>query len=208
MKKRDWIVILTAGALALALLALSRSGLLNRKEAPLNQTAPDIAVSLQREGAEAETVSLLGDGSRRSAAAAYLSIQVNSRAYEALPLEGDYTVDIARKGGFHNIVSVRDGVVSMGFSTCDNQLCVHQSPVSLENRDLRALFNQIVCLPNEVLLEVLSESEAQVLYGEQPPERVARPLALGALYSAAVLALLFALRFLLRLPLVKRSKYW
>ena len=99
---------------------------------------------------------------------------------------------------------VESGVVSMMFSTCDNQLCVHQGQVSLDNRDLRALYNQIACLPNEVLLEVLDEHEVMSLYGEQKFEDAARPYAEAALWSLGCLAALFILRFALRLPLMRR----
>ena len=45
-------------------------------------------------------------------------------------------------------------------STCKNQQCIHQGVVSLANRDSRALYNQIICLPNQVILELLTPEEA------------------------------------------------
>ena len=206
MKPRDLIVILSAAGLALALLILSRSGLLSPKAPPKNQTAPDITVFKQNEGTAqaAKEVSLWTEESKRSPANAYLRVSVNNRMYEPIPLEEDFSVDIKREGGYHNLVIVESGVVSMMFSTCDNQLCVHQGQVSLDNRDLRALYNQIVCLPNEVLLEVLDEHEVMSLYGEQKFEDAARPYAEAALWSLGCLAALFILRFALRLPLMKR----
>lgn len=209
MKRRDLAIVLFAAGLCLALLILSRSGLLSAKTAPRGQTAKDITVALQRPGEETarQLVNLWSEKSRRLPGSAYLRIQVNNRVYEPLPMDGDFTVDIAREGGFHNIVTVQDGVVGMAFSTCDNQLCVHQSHVSLDNRDLRALFNQIVCLPNEVLLEVLDAGETMAFYGEKPLAAAARPYAVLGLAAGACLLALFALRFLARLPLVKRRKH-
>ena len=208
MKPRDLIVILLAAGLALALLILSRSGLLSPKAPPKNQTAPDITVFKQNEGTAeaAKEVSLWTEESKRSPANAYLRVSVNNRMYEPIPLDVNFSVDIKRDEGYHNLVIVESGVVSMMFSTCDNQLCVHQGQVSLDNRDLRALYNQIVCLPNEVLLEVLDEHEVMSLYGEQKFEDAARPYADAALWSLGCLAALFILRFALRLPLMKRRR--
>ena len=206
MKPRDLIVILAAAGLALALLILSRSGLLAPTAPPKNQTAPDITVLKQKEGTAeaAKEVSLWTEESKRSPANAYLRVSVNNRMYEPIPLDEDFSVDIKREGGYHNLVIVESGVVSMMFSTCDNQLCVHQGQVSLDNRDLRALYNQIVCLPNEVLLEVLDEQEVMSFYGEQRFEDAARPYSEAGLWSLGGLAALFILRFTLRLPLMKR----
>ncbi len=206
MKPRDMIVILSAAGLALALLILSRSGILSPKIPKKNQTAPDITVVMHKEqgGAEEEEIALWREDSGRLPGSAYLLVSVNNRMYEPIPLHEDFYLDIFREGGYHNEVVSRSGAVSMSFSTCDNQLCVHQGEVSLDNRDLRALFNQIVCLPNEVLLEVLDEREVMVLYGEQPLEEAARPYLMIALLSLGCLAALFIVRAAVRFPLVKR----
>lgn len=57
----------------------------------------------------------------------------------------------------------------MKSSSCDNQACVHQGIVTLENMSTRVLQNMIICLPNEVVLSLLTPEEAQLqwqsLYG-------------------------------------------
>ena len=58
------------------------------------------------------------------------------------------------------MVSVTARGAVMQFSTCDNQSCVQQGEVTLDNRDSRVLGNMIICLPNEVILEVLTPEEA------------------------------------------------
>lgn len=210
MKPRDLIVILSAAGLALVLLILSRSGLLQPKAAPKSQTAPDITVQKFEADAAADSareLSLWGEDSRRLPGSAYLRISVNNRMYEPIPLNGRFSVDIAREGGYHNLVSAEDGVISMIFSSCDNQLCVHQGEVSLDNRDLRALYNQIICLPNEVLLEVLNEQEVMSFYAEQPTQENALPDAFPLLWSLFCLGIMFMLRAAIRLPLVKRRSH-
>jgi ribosomal subunit interface protein len=53
-----------------------------------------------------------------------------------------------------NTVHVTPDSVWMEHSTCDNQDCVDQGTVSLDNMDKRVLYNMIICLPNEVVLEL------------------------------------------------------
>ena len=206
MKPRDMIVILSAAGLALALLILSRSGLLSPKAPPKNQRAADITVvkHTDKNGGREEEVSLWREESGRLPGSAYLRISVNNRMYEPIPLQEDFSVDILREGGYRNEVINTSGTVSMSFSTCDNQLCVHQGGVSVDNRDLRALYNQIVCLPNEVLLEVLDEKEVMSFYGEQPPQELVRPYAVMALLSLGCLGLMLIFRAVIRLSLLRR----
>ncbi len=91
---------------------------------------------------------------------AYLRVQVGDQVWEPIALaEGDsYT--ISQPDGKENVVNVTATGAIMHFSTCDNQSCVKQGEVTLENRDSRVLSNMIICLPNEVILEVLTPEEA------------------------------------------------
>ena len=91
---------------------------------------------------------------------AYLRIQVQDEVWEAIPLTdgGEYT--IAQPDGKTNVVHTTATGAVMHSSTCDNQSCVEQGEVTLENRDSRVLTNLIICLPNEVILEVLTPAEA------------------------------------------------
>ena len=49
----------------------------------------------------------------------------------------------------------------MESSNCDNQDCVGQGEVTLENRDSRILFNMVICLPHRLTLELLTREEAE-----------------------------------------------
>ena len=51
-------------------------------------------------------------------------------------------------------------------STCENQDCVNQGLVTLENRDARVLYNMIVCLPNQVMLELYTYDEIMEMLGQ------------------------------------------
>ncbi len=92
----------------------------------------------------------------------YLRVQVGSLVYDPLPLTegGEYTI----KQGEDKVNVIRTTATGavMHSSTCDNQSCVEQGEVTLENRDSRVLMNMIICLPNEVVLEVLTPEEAEM----------------------------------------------
>ena len=95
---------------------------------------------------------------------AYLVVTVGGAMYEPIPLyeNGIYTV---RQGeDMINEIEVTPDSVRMRSSTCDNQDCVEQGVISLENRDKRVLRNMVICLPHEVTLELYTPEEiAQLL---------------------------------------------
>ena len=92
---------------------------------------------------------------------AYLRIQVGGTTWPDIPLTdgGVYTVTQPEKGAVNVIHTTATGAV-MHSSTCKNQHCVQQGEVSLANRETRVMGSLIVCLPNEVLLELLTPQEA------------------------------------------------
>ena len=58
-----------------------------------------------------------------------------------------------------NLIHVTPEGYYMEASTCQNQDCVHQGEVTLSNREMRALGNMVICLPNQVYLELFSIEE-------------------------------------------------
>ena len=89
---------------------------------------------------------------------AYLVVTVAGLMYEPIPLyeEGRYTIT---RGDLVNTIQVTPDSIMMYESSCDNQDCVEQGVVSLENRSKRVLQNMIICLPNEVVLELYTPEE-------------------------------------------------
>ena len=73
-------------------------------------------------------------------------ISVDGQEYGRYPLDRDTRVEISN-GGRLNIVSIKDGGVSMSYSTCENQICVHEGVVTTPGQ-------LIVCLPNYVIVEI------------------------------------------------------
>lgn len=65
-----------------------------------------------------------------------------------------------------NVVHVIPRGVFMESSTCDNQDCVDEGTVTLENKADRILSNWIICLPNNVMVELYSMEEIEAMAAE------------------------------------------
>ena len=94
----------------------------------------------------------------------YLLISVGDVVFEPYPLLKEQDLPITQTDGKQNVVHVSPNGFYMSSSNCSNQDCVHQGEVTLQNRDQRLLFNQVVCLPNQVMLELLTPEEAAVVW--------------------------------------------
>lgn len=73
-------------------------------------------------------------------------INVDGTEYGRYPLDRDRVIEI-QNGDRLNIVTIKDGGVSMYYSTCKNQICVHEGEVTAPGQ-------LIVCLPNYVIVEI------------------------------------------------------
>lgn len=89
---------------------------------------------------------------------AFLVVTVGDKTYQPIPLteEGYYRF---RHGDCINIVHVTPTSIDMHEANCDNQDCVEQGEVTLENKATRILGNRIICLPNQVTLQLYSRDE-------------------------------------------------
>ena len=89
---------------------------------------------------------------------AFLVVTVGDKTYQPIPLTeaGYYRF---RHGDCINIVHVTPTSIDMHEANCDNQDCVEQGEVTLENKDTRILGNRIICLPNQVTLQLYSRDE-------------------------------------------------
>lgn len=95
----------------------------------------------------------------------------------ALPEEGDLVYPIAQRSpdGTEalNVLHLTPEGVYVEDASCENHDCMGQGIVTLENRDSRILGNMIVCLPNQVLVELFTPGEVQemVRQGMPAPEK-------------------------------------
>lgn len=156
-RKKDFIVI---AALILAALLLLLVGYLSRGKA---EPAP----------APVETAEAAADGYsdfvRESVRAyfeeypaeSYLLVTTGSSVYSPIPLNADNAFRITRQDGSENVIHIGKNRFYMESSNCDNQNCVQQGEVTLDNREQRLLFNMVICLPHELQLELLTRTEAE-----------------------------------------------
>ena len=67
------------------------------------------------------------------------------------PLDIDNEIEIERDG-HRNVVVIKDNTVHMDYSDCKNQVCVNTGKISKAGET-------IVCLPNYVIVEIVSSEE-------------------------------------------------
>ena len=87
-----------------------------------------------------------------------------------LPEEEDYVFPLTQlrtDGTFtENVIHLTPEGVYMESSTCENHDCIEEGIVTLENRKDRILGNMIICLPNQVTLQLLTPEEILSLMPE------------------------------------------
>lgn len=90
----------------------------------------------------------------------YALVYIQNYVYKKLPLNEDTVLEIDQGSGVVNHVEVKDGAVYMLDSSCPDQQCVHQGEISPENYEERILRNWVICLPNQVTIELVLADEA------------------------------------------------
>ena len=105
-------------------------------------------------------------------AESYLIVNTNSSTYSPIPLTEDNSFRITQQDGSENVIHIGENSFYMESSNCENQNCVEQGEVTLENREKRLLFNMVICLPHNLSLELLSREEAETwltnMYAQEP----------------------------------------
>lgn len=79
-----------------------------------------------------------------------LRITVDGQEYGTYALTEDQKIEIQNT----NVCELKDGKVNMIQADCPDKLCMHQGPADEPGET-------IVCLPNRVVLEIISEDEGQ-----------------------------------------------
>ncbi len=80
-------------------------------------------------------------------------ISAGGEEYASYSLLEDRTVVIDQDDHI-NKITIKDGQVSMVFSDCANQNCVHQGKISTPSQS-------IICLPNKVVVEIQGSQDGQ-----------------------------------------------
>ncbi|MGI6191940.1 MAG: NusG domain II-containing protein [Christensenellales bacterium] len=90
----------------------------------------------------------------------YVSITVNGREWIRLPLDQPTSYTVHQSNGNENTITIDEGGdVYVSHSNCDNQDCVEQGHITPENVGTRVLMNQIICLPNGVVVTVVYDNK-------------------------------------------------
>lgn len=165
--KVNFIVIGVIVIAAAALILLS-GVLSNEREAPTQDDIQQQIAQLQTaapapetETAAPETASAEAETEAQhgAVAEAYLFIILNNRVWAIEPLceERDVTVD--QGDGVVNVIHLLPDGFYMASSTCDNQLCVSEGTVTVDNYQRRILGTSVLCLPHNLDLELVVPSQ-------------------------------------------------
>lgn len=86
----------------------------------------------------------------------YVVITVGNRQYgDPIPMDRDKVITIRQSDGKENKVHITPQKVYMEHSTCENQDCVGQGEITLDNYQTRILSTFVICLPNAVTIEMV-----------------------------------------------------
>ncbi len=106
----------------------------------------------------------------------YITAAGEARWFELPEAESKLEITRTAEDGteIFNVINLSPTGVFVESASCDNQDCVEQGLVTLENREERVLRNLIVCLPNEVAVELYSAQEVQQMLDEQAAQQPAQ----------------------------------
>lgn len=92
--------------------------------------------------------------------AGYVILTVNGRQYgDPIAMDRDKIITIKQDDGKVNKVHITPEKVYMESSTCENQDCVQQGEITLDNYKTRILSTFVICLPNNVSIEMVPSGE-------------------------------------------------
>lgn len=82
-------------------------------------------------------------------------VTVEEKEYGRFPLNQDVTQRIELPDGSYNVLVIKDGKADVTEASCPDGICVNHRAVSMQKET-------IVCLPNEVVVEIENGEESDV----------------------------------------------
>ena len=146
--KNVWLVVALLVISALVLVFATRMNT-NPDTLPEELTASQTAVSAPAATPSADANMPLG----------YILVQRNGDGgWIPLSPGEDMTVSVTDDAdeNIKNVIHITKNGFYMETSTCDNQDCVEQGEVTLENMSERVLMNMVICLPHQLSAELYS----------------------------------------------------
>ena len=176
------ILILVAVAAALWILpdffghGTEQSGVSASAEPSASETEEPSAVPAETEAPGENTVAereqpFLVQITEDDPSVAYVLVRMpNPIGLLPLPTEGEYTRTIRQtaEDGTEaiNVVHLTPNGFWMEDANCEGHDCVNEGEVTLENREERVLWNMVICLPHQLVLELITREEAIQLIGQ------------------------------------------
>lgn len=96
---------------------------------------------------------LLWRFTRNTTASGTICIYLDGELYASVPAGEEQLIRVEQENGAVNEIQITEDSVYMASSTCTNQDCVQQEPLTEDNLNERALGEWIICLPNRVTVE-------------------------------------------------------
>lgn len=94
--------------------------------------------------------------STHSQKGSYVKVTIDGNVYGEYSLFESQTVEIKNQDGdITNYLVIKDGYADITEANCPDKLCVKQKRISLDRET-------IVCLPNKVVVEIISNSSSDV----------------------------------------------
>lgn len=109
----------------------------------------------------AVSVLLIGNSGKTSPNYILIHYGENGSEVKKVPLGKKQIVTIEQEDGGVNEIEITENGVHMHYSTCENQDCIKQGEITLDNYKSRILSNWIVCLPNSVAIELFAEEDGE-----------------------------------------------
>lgn len=82
-------------------------------------------------------------------------VTIDGEVYDTMELKEEATYTVEGEQGEVNTFQIKDGVVDMIDANCPDKLCVKQ-------KDIHYNHETIVCLPNKVVVEIISSEDSEV----------------------------------------------
>lgn len=79
-----------------------------------------------------------------------VKVAVDGQLFGIYDINTDQTIEV-KQDNHINHITIKDGMVSMSYSDCANQVCVHSGAISMTK-------DSIVCLPNKVMIEIIAKN--------------------------------------------------
>ena len=130
---------------------------------PQPTEAPEITVEPTAEATKApESANMMGPmpAQQTEKVKGYVVINVGGRQYgDPIPMDRDKIITIKQDNGEINKIHITPEYVVMESSTCENQDCIGEGEVNVNTYKDRILSTYIICLPNQVTIEMVPADE-------------------------------------------------